>query len=85
MVARDILRGLGVTEVKLRQATEILVIVRSSLSNPLNFSYDTAADLKKDADGQLNISGPSFHVYAYSMDDDLRVVQTQHHMIEAKD
>ncbi|MBZ5635171.1 MAG: hypothetical protein LAO55_18770 [Acidobacteriia bacterium] len=82
-LARDIVGKLGVSEVRLRQATVILVVVRSSLYNPLSSSYESVSDLKKDADAQLNISGPTFHVYEYSMDDDLRVVQTGHYQAQA--
>jgi len=83
-LARDIVRMLGTPEVRLRQATEILVVVRSSLNNPLNLSYESVSDLKKHADGQLNISGPTFHAYGYSMDDDLHVVQTGHFQASAE-
>ena len=83
-LAREIVRRLGIAEVRVRCATEILVVVRSELYNPLNFSYENVSDLKKDAEGQLNISGSNFHVYAYSMDDDLRVMQTGHYQANAE-
>jgi hypothetical protein len=35
--------------------------------------YENVCDLRRDADGQLNITGPNFHVYVYTMDDELRV------------
>ena len=66
-------------------ATVILVVVRSSLFNPLSSSYETVCELKEDAEIQLNISGPNFHVYLYSMDDDLRVTQLSHRSFSATD
>ena len=76
--AREIRMQLGIPEVSLRYAAQILVVVRSSLYNPLMYSYDNTFELNKDAEWQLNISGPNFHVYLYSMDDNFRVTQISH-------
>ncbi|MCS6860537.1 MAG: hypothetical protein NZT92_09490 [Abditibacteriales bacterium] len=81
--AREIRARLMVSEVPLRQATTILVVVRSSLYDPLRQRYDCVCDLKKEADRQLNIAGPTFHVYLYVMDDDLRVTQKLHESFPA--
>src|SRR5262249_5483062 len=76
MKAREIRAAvLKKREVSLRYAEAILVVVRSSLFNPLRSSYDSVGELKRDADNQLNIAGPKFHVYTYSIDDDLAVSQ----------
>lgn len=82
--AREIRAQLRKREVPLRYAEVILVVVRSSLFNPLKYGYDSVCELQKDADNQLNISGPKFHVYLYSMDDNLRVTQISHTSFEAE-
>lgn len=63
--ARSIMRRLGWTESNLREAEGILVVVRSMLSDPLNYSYNSIKELREDADIQLNITGEKFHVYIY--------------------
>jgi hypothetical protein len=83
MKAREIRVQLKKSEVPFRYAEAILVVVRSSLYNPLQYSYDSVAELQRDADNQLNISGPKFHVYVYSMDDNLAVAQLSHRSLEA--
>jgi hypothetical protein len=84
MKAREIRARLGKKEVPFRYAEAILVVVRSSLFNPLQYGYDSVGELQRDADSQLNISGPKYHVYLYSMDDDLRVTQISHKSFEAE-
>ena len=61
--AREIRAQLKKSEVPFRYAEAILVVVRSSLYNPLQYSYDSVGELQRDADSQLNISGPKYHVY----------------------
>lgn len=62
--ARNVRRRLGWIEVlQPRDAEAVMVMVRSSLRNPMNFRYDSFKDLVRDADMQLNISGPTFHCY----------------------
>ena len=78
MEARLIRMKNGWTESRLRQADAILVVVRSMLFNPLDYSYDSVKELEEDADSQLNISGENFHVYLYSVDDDMKVRQEKH-------
>jgi hypothetical protein len=78
MEARSIRMKNGWTESRLRQADAILVVVRSMLFNPLNYSYDSVKELEDDADSQLNISGEKFHIYIYSIDDDMEVDQEKH-------
>jgi len=84
MKAREIRARLGKREVSFRFAEAVLVVVRSSLFNPLQHGYDSVGELQRDADSQLNISGPKYHVYVYSMDDDLRVTQVSHRSFEAE-
>lgn len=83
MMARQVLAKMHVVEVGFRHADQVLVVGRSSLFNPLMPGYTTVCDLQKDADLQLNIAGPNFHVYVYTMDDNLRVTQTAHQSFPA--
>jgi len=85
MEARSIRMKNGWTESRLRQADAILVVVRSMLFNPLDYSYDSVKELEEDADNQLNIAGENFHVYLYSVDDDMKVRQEKHISYKAND
>ena len=85
MEARSIRMKNGWSESRLRQADAILVVVRSMLFNPLDYSYDSVKELEEDADSQLNISGENFHVYIYSIDDDMEVNQEKHISYKADD
>jgi hypothetical protein len=76
--ARAILARQGWHESSLKRADAILVVVRSNLYDPLEFSYQSTVDLRKDADSQPNISGESVHIYLYSVDDRLGVSQLKH-------
>lgn len=67
-----------------RTANAILVVVRSALFNPLNDRYDSLKELEKDADNQLNIAGPKFHIYLFQLQSDLSVSQVKHTSYEAK-
>lgn len=78
MEARSIMVQKGWVECGIKKADAVLVVVRSMLFNPLNDSYRSVFELEKDADNQLNIAGEKFHIYLYSIDDDLRVAQTKH-------
>jgi hypothetical protein len=66
-----------------RTADAILVVCRSSLFNPLNDRYDSLKELEKDADDQLNIAGPKFHIYLFQLQGDLSVSQLKHTSYEA--
>jgi hypothetical protein len=83
MKAREIRTRARVSEVPLRRAERVLVVVRSSLFNPLNYSYSCVCGLREDAERQLNIAGPKFHVYIYSVDDELRATQLSHDSFDA--
>jgi hypothetical protein len=85
MKAREIRMAAGLHEVALRYATRVLVVVRSSLFDPLDYSYNSFGELEEDADNQLNISGPNYHVYVYDLDDDLRPSRVSHKSFEADD
>jgi outer membrane murein-binding lipoprotein Lpp len=85
MEARSILSKQGWTETSLRNASAALAVVRSMLSNPLSSSYENYYELKQDAEGQLNISGENFHIYTFSLDDDLRAVQLKHISYKVQD
>lgn len=68
---------------KLKTADAILVVVRSALFDPLQANYRFIGDLSKDAENQLNIAGPKYHVYLYSLGDDLECTQLKHISYEA--
>jgi hypothetical protein len=69
-----------------READFILVVVRSSLSLPLNISYDCYKELRDDAEGQLNISGRNFCVYLFQLnDDDLSLIEIKHTHYKAEE
>lgn len=85
MEARSIRMKKGWAESSLRQADAILVVVRSMLFNPLDYSYDSVKELQDDAEGQMNISGENFHVYIYSIDDDMKASQEKHVSYKADD
>lgn len=78
MKAREIRSEMGWTEVYPKKADFVLVVVRSALYNPLMPSYKCYCDLKQDADYQLNIAGPNFHIYLYQLYNDLHVNQIDH-------
>lgn len=83
--ARRILTELGWYEKSLRYASGLLVVIRSMLFNPLMGVYSNICELQKDAENQLNISGESFHIYIFSLDDDLRPMQVKHVSYKAND
>ncbi len=82
--ARRIMASQGWTQGKFKTAEAILVVVRSSLSLPLRSSYIFVGELKEDADRQLNIAGPKFHVYLYQLGDDLECTELRHISYEAE-
>ena len=78
MEARSILARWGWHETALRDASGILVVVRSMLYNPLSSSYESIKDLQEAAERQLNIAGESFHIYVYQITPDLGATQLKH-------
>jgi hypothetical protein len=78
MEAGSIMASNGWARCKIKTSNAILVVVRSMLFDPLNYSYESVFELQEDADMQLNIVGQNFHIYIYSVDDDLRVTQLSH-------
>jgi hypothetical protein len=83
MKAKEIRMRTGVPEVSLRSAYRALVVVRSALSNPLRGFYSNILELQQDADNQLNIAGPKYHVYVFELDEDFRPTQKSHDSFEA--
>ncbi len=81
--ARLILREKGWTETGPKIAQYVLVVCRSMLYNPLMSYYDSYCDLETSAERQLNIAGQYFHIYLYSIANDLSVQQTDHASYEA--
>jgi len=66
-----------------RDADFVLVVVRSSGSQPMEPSYDSLKWLRDEANSQLNESGAQFHVYLYSIRRDLSLLQASHHSYDA--
>jgi hypothetical protein len=84
MEARSILVRNGWHETALRDASGILVVVRSMLFSPLMSSYDSIKELQDAAESELNISGENFHIYIYSITPDLGVSQIKHTSYKAE-
>ena len=82
--AKRVIAQQGWTQGKMKTADAILVVVRSSLSLPLRPFYSFIGELKQDADTQLNIAGPKFHIYLYKLGDDLECSEMKHISYEAK-
>ena len=85
MKAHGILRDLRLIETSPRLAAYALVVVRSGLYNPLTGMYDSLAELEQDAEAQLNIAGPQYHVYLFQLDDNLRPYELDHKSFDAED
>jgi hypothetical protein len=66
-----------------RDADLVLVVVRSSSSDPLAPSYDSLRWLLETANSQLNESGAQFHVYLYTIRPDISLLQTSHQSYDA--
>jgi hypothetical protein len=73
-----LLKNPAMREVAVKQADAVLVVVRSGLRNPLMARYDAYCELKEEAERQVNISGQTFHIYLYALNDDLSVSQVRH-------
>jgi hypothetical protein len=85
MEARRILQHQRWTEAPLRRADLVLVVVRSGLQMPLSGIYSSVAELKQDAEMQLNISGSNFVVYVFALDDNLRPTEVKRVVYPADD
>jgi hypothetical protein len=72
MEAQRIVQQQRWTIVPLRRAQFVLVVVRSELEMPLTGFYSSVAELKQDAEMQLNIAGSNYVVYVFGLEDDLR-------------
>jgi hypothetical protein len=66
-----------------RDADLVLVVVRSSGSDPLAPSYDSLRWLLEAANSQLNDSGAQFHIYLYTIRSDISLLQTSHQSYDA--
>ena len=62
----------------LRGAAELLVVVRSSMDEPLDADYDSICELIEEAERQFNMVGPVYHIYFYFVDEDLSVRRISH-------
>lgn len=76
--ARNVRARLGMVETDVSRADALLVVVRSALLNPLNYTYNSLAELNRDAEYQLNICGTNFHVYLYEIQSYSSIIQVKH-------
>jgi|LSQX01.1.fsa_nt_gb predicted small secreted protein len=81
--AREILRENWMMETSYNNADAILVVVRSTMLNPLNIRYRSIKDLERAANMQMNISGLNFHVYLYQINSDESVREIYHDRYKA--
>lgn len=66
-----------------RDADLVLVVVRSSGTEPMAPSYDSLKWLRDAANSQMNDSGAQFHVYLYMIRQDLSFLQSSHQSYDA--
>jgi hypothetical protein len=66
-----------------RDADLVLVVVRSSGTEPMAPSYDSLKWLRDAANSQMNDSGAQFHVYLYMIRRDLSFLQSSHQSYDA--
>jgi len=76
--ADEILDDMRLDSGPLRGASELLVVVRSSMDEPLDDDYDSICELIEEAERQFNMVGPTYHIYFYFVDEDLSVRQISH-------
>jgi hypothetical protein len=62
----------------LRDADLVVVVVRSSSGGPMAPAYDSMKWLRDEANSLLNESGAQFHVYLYTIRQDLSLLETSH-------
>jgi hypothetical protein len=77
-VADDLLRQKHVTETTLKHADAVLVVLRSTLLNPLRTSYSCPCDLRRETSARAAFTGQKVHLYVYAVDDNLRVRRVAH-------
>ena len=68
-----------------RRAQFVLVVIRSELEMPLAGFYSSVAELKEDAEMQLDIAGSNYVVYMFALDDDLRPTEVRRIAYPASD
>ncbi|GMV36120.1 MAG: hypothetical protein AMXMBFR61_06280 [Fimbriimonadales bacterium] len=84
-VARQVMRQSGWSDAKPKQADGVLVVVRSSMYNPLfTSSRSCFCDLRRNAERQPSLSGSKYHIYVYRLNDDLTVTEVRHTTRDAK-
>lgn len=62
----------------LRDADLVVVVVRSSSGGPMAPAYDSMKWLRDEANSLLNESGAQFHIYLYSIRQDLSLLEVSH-------
>ena len=78
MMAREIRMKKGWLEVSPKESELVLVVCRSALLNPLDYSYTSFAELSDAAEHQLNIAGLNFHIYLFRFNSDLSLSEASH-------
>lgn len=82
--ARRLLRFCRWTDTTaLRDADFVVVVVRSSSGGPMAPAYDSMRWLRDEANSLLNESGAQFHVYLYTIRQDLSLLQASHRSYDA--
>jgi hypothetical protein len=77
--ARRLLRFCRWTDTTaLRDADLVMVVVRSSSGMPMAPSYDSMKWLRDEANSLLNESGAQFHIYLYTIRQDLSMLEVSH-------
>lgn len=62
----------------IRDADLVVVVVRSSSGRPMAPAYDSMKWLRDDAHSLLNDSGAQFHIYFYTIRQDLSLLEVNH-------
>ncbi len=62
----------------LRDADLVMVVVRSSSGMPMASAYDSMKWLRDEANSLLNESGAQFHIYLYTIRQDLSMLEVSH-------
>ena len=62
----------------LRDADLVAVVVRSSSGMPMASAYDSMKWLRDEANSLLNESGAQFHIYLYTIRQDLSLLEVSH-------
>ena len=74
-----LLRGkMGWIDTDFERADVVLVVCRTYLTMPLDYSYDNIEELDDEADSLLNITGGNLHIYVYAINNDMSLNEIYH-------